>query len=44
MLTTVAVSPWAAGAGVLLLGMALWLAIDWARRRWLAKRGATGRS
>jgi hypothetical protein len=42
MLTTVAVSPWAAAVGVLLLGLGLWLAIDWVRRRWLAKRGATG--
>jgi hypothetical protein len=44
MLTTVAVSPWAAGAGVVLLGIAMWLAIDWARRRWLTKRGTTGHS
>jgi hypothetical protein len=38
MLTTVAVSPWAAGAGALVSGTGLWMLVDWLRRRWAAKR------
>jgi hypothetical protein len=38
MLTTVAVSSWAAGVGALVSGTGLWLVVDWFRRRMAAKR------
>ncbi len=42
MLVTIAVSPWASAVGALLVGLGLWLAVDWVRRR-VAKGRERGR-